>query len=361
MDARVPDNTSGTGSLLLRRALLAALVGTLAVLCVLVLRPFLAPIVWAVILAYVTWPWYRRLRVAFRTFNTAAASVMTLLVTALAIAPVLWLLMLMQHELVDAYRRLTVYLSQGPHDLPAGIRDIPWFGDWLQESLDRYATDPAALAREITTGLQRWRGEFGALLGGVSRNLGKLLIALMTLFFFYRDGDLLVRQIRNVEKRLFDVRLDRYVRAAGAMTRAVVYQLLITALAQGVIAGIGYWILGLEAPVVLGALTGLLSTAPPLGTAFIWVPAALGLMVAGHVWKGVLLLAWGSLLIHPTDNLLRAVLISSVTQVPFLLVMLGALGGLVAFGLVGVFVGPIVLGVASALWREWATDAERIH
>jgi predicted PurR-regulated permease PerM len=356
MDMRVPNGPSRADSLLLRRALLGLLAGLLGFLCLLVLQPFLSPILWAAILAYVTWPLYRRLRIPFRSFSTTAACVMTLLVVAVAIVPLFWLLVLIQHELVDAYGSLTSYLSQGPHTLPAAVRDIPWFGAWLQDDLNRYTSDPAALGREITDGLQRWRGQLGALLGGVSRNVGKVLVALLTLFFFYRDGDLLVRQIQRVGKRFFDDRLDRSVHAAGVMTRAVVYGLLISALAQGVIAGIGYWIFGLEAPAILGALTGLLSTAPLLGTAFIWAPLGVGLLLAGHTWKGILLLAWGTLLVHPTDNVLRPLLISSVTRVPFLLVMFGALGGLAAFGLVGVFVGPVLLGVASAVWREWATE-----
>jgi predicted PurR-regulated permease PerM len=356
MDMRVPDSQSGTGSLLLRRALFGLLLGILGLLCLLVLRPFLSPILWAAILAYVTWPLYCRLRIPFRRFNTIAASLMTLLVVAVAIAPLFWLLVLIQHELVDAYGSATTYLSQGPHTLPAAVRDIPWIGAWLQDGLNRYTSDPAALGREITDGLQRWRGQLGALLGGVGRNVAKLLVALLTLFFFYRDGDLLVRQIQRVGKRFFDDRLDRCAHAAGMMTRAVVYGLLTTALAQGVIAGIGYWIFGLAAPAILGALTGLLSTAPLLGTAFIWAPLGMGLVLAGHTWKGILLLAWGTLLVHPIDNVLRPLLISSVTRVPFLLVMFGVLGGLTAFGLVGVFVGPVLLGVASAVWREWAAE-----
>ncbi len=352
----LPDSHSRTGSLLLRRALLGLLLGLLGFLCLLVLRPFLSPILWAAILAYVTWPLYCRLRIPFRSFSTTAAWLMTLLVVAVAIVPLFWLLVLIQHELVDAYRSLTTYLSQGPHTLPAAVRDIPWLGAWLQESLNRYTSDPAALGREITGGLQHWKGQLAALLGGVGRNVGKLFVALLTLFFFYRDGDLLVRQIQRVGKRFFGDRLDRSVHAAGMMTRAVVHGLLITALAQGLIAGVGYWIFGLEAPAVLGALTGLLSTAPLLGTAFIWAPLGAGLVLAGHTSRGVLLLAWGTLLVHPVDNVLRPLFISSVTRVPFLLVMFGALGGLAAFGLVGVFVGPVLLAVASAIWYEWATE-----
>ena len=243
-----------------------------------------------------------------------------------------------------------------PMSCPPAIRNIPWFGSWLQDGLDRYAGDPATLSREIAWGVQRWKGELGALLGGLGRSVAKVFLALLTLFFLYRDGDALVRQMHRVGKRFFDDRLDRFIGAAGIMTRAVVYGLLITALAQGVIAGFGYRIFGLEAPALLGALTGLLSTAPLLGTAFVWIPLGVGLILAGHTWKGVLLLAWGFLLVHPTDNVLRPLLITSVTRVPFLLVMFGAFGGLIAFGLAGVFVGPILLGVASAVWLELAAE-----
>ena len=109
---------------------------------------------------------------------------------------------------------------------------------------------------------------------------------------------------------------------------------------------------------MLGVLTGLLSAAPLLGTAFVWAPIGVGLVLAGHTWKGILLLAWGVLLVHPIDNVLRPLFISSVTRVPFLLVMFGALGGLAAFGLVGVFVGPVVLGIASAVWQEWVAEKD---
>lgn len=356
MSAPIPDSTPAARSPLLRRSLLALLVGVLALLCLLVLRPFLAPMVWATILAYASWPLYRRFRVPFRKFTGTAAAAMTLLVMAVAVVPLFALLVLVQHELGDAYRAFTAYLSHGPYELPAVVREIPGFGAWLQDRLNRYTLDPAAVGRELADALPGWKLQFGAILGGVGRNVGRLFITLVSLFFFYRDGDSIVRQIRRVAGRFFDDRLDRYARAAGIMTRAVLYGLLITAVAQGVIAGIGYRVFGLPAPAVLGALTGLFSMAPLLGTAFIWAPVAAGILAAGHTWKGILLLAWGALLVHPIDNLLRPYLISNVTRVPFLLVMLGALGGLTAFGLVGVFIGPVILGVASAIWREWAAE-----
>lgn len=347
---------TGSDSVPWRRALLAVLGGVLALLCVLVLRPFLSSMLWAAILAYVTWPLYCRLPAALRRLPTVAATFMTLLVAALAVLPVFWLLVLIEHELLDAYRQFTLYLSQGPHTLPTPLRDIPWLGAAMQQALDRYASDPAALGREFTDALKDWRRELGAVIGGVGRDVGRLFVTLITLFFFYRDGDSLARQLRRVAERLFNDQLNRFAYSAGVMTRAVVFGLLVTAVAQGIIAGLGYRVFGLEAPAALGALTGLLSAAPILGTAFVWVPLAVGLIVAGQTWKGVLLLGWGALLVHPIDNLLRPLLISGATRVPFLLVMFGALGGLVAFGLVGLFVGPVLLAIASAVWREWAAE-----
>lgn len=138
------------------------------------------------------------------------------------------------------------------------------------------------------------------------------------------------------------------------MTRAVIYGFLVVALIQGVIAGIGYRIAAVNAPVLLGALTAMLSVLPLFGTALVWVPVAGWLLVSGDIWQGVFMLLWGMLMVHPIDNLLHPILISSSARAPFPVVFLGVLGGLAIFGLVGVVVGPVLLGSALVLWRQWA-------
>jgi predicted PurR-regulated permease PerM len=115
-------------------------------------------------------------------------------------------------------------------------------------------------------------------------------------------------------------------------------------------------VVGFKAPVLLGALTGALAIVPLFGTALVWVPAGIGLMLAGHLWNGLLLLGWGALLVHPTDNLLHAFLVSSATRLPLLLIALGLIGGLAAFGLVGLFLGPLLLGTAFEAWRQWTQE-----
>src|SRR5579883_2573779 len=183
------------------------------------------------------------------------------------------------------------------------------------------------------------------------------LLTLVLLFFLYRDGDIIAHDLGRAAKRLFRGGYVRYVRAAGAITRAVFFGIILSAAAQGLIAGIGYRLAGLSAPVLLGALTAALSVIPLVGTALVWVPIATGLLIVGAWGKGLFLLAWGTLLVHPTDNLLRPLLVSNAAGLPFLLVALGAIGGLTAFGLVGVFAGPVLLGLAMQRWRQW-TDGQ---
>jgi predicted PurR-regulated permease PerM len=158
--------------------------------------------------------------------------------------------------------------------------------------------------------------------------------------------------------RFFGDRLDPYVATMATMTRSVVYGLIVTAFAQGLVAGIGYAIVGISASILLGALTGLLSVVPMVGTGVVWGSLSVYLAVTGHLWKAVILAVWGLLLVHPTDNVLRPLLISNATRVPFLLVMFGVLGGMAAFELVGAFVGPIILAMGLAAWREWAMEEE---
>jgi predicted PurR-regulated permease PerM len=336
-----------------RRVLLAILLVALGLLCLAVLWPFVTPIVWAAILAYASWPLYRRLRGLMHGMQTVPALLMTLLLGGAVIVPVIWILTLVQRELNGAYQTLTRYLAAGPHTLPTFVTNIPWLGGQLQEWMDRYQADPTEVTQELSAYTLSWAKNIGGILSSVGRNVAQLTLTLLTLFFFLRDGATIARQADHVIKRFFAERIDRYLEIAGRMTRAVVYGLLITSLLQGVIAAVGYWIVGLSAPVLLGFLTGILSVVPMVGTAIVWVPVGVWLLSTSHVGQGVVILVWGAVLVYPADNVLRPILISSAVRVPFLLVMFGALGGLQAFGLMGLFIGPVLLATGLAIWREW--------
>ncbi len=336
--------------------MLCALVVAVGLACLWILRPFLSAIIWAVILAYTSWPLYQRLRRPFGRFKSSAAGAMTALLTCAVMLPVLWIGVLTADEVGVVYRAVAGYLAQPSHELPALVRGLPWLGEQLQQQVDRLAAEPPVLRDQVIKWIQTWSSELAAMAGGIGRNVGKLLTAMITVFFFYRDGDTLVLQTRRVIKRFFGNRIDPYLSTIATMTRAVVYGLVVTAFAQGLIAGVGYALLGIQGAALLGALTGLFSLLPVVGTLIVWGSLGVNLLMTGHVLKGLLLLAWGMVLVHPTDNVLRPLLISNATHVPFLIVMFGVVGGASAFGLVGAFLGPVLLAVALALWREWSAD-----
>jgi predicted PurR-regulated permease PerM len=274
------------------------------------------------------------------------------------ILPALWLFVLIAGELVSAYRSLEALLAEKTLVLPEIIRRIPWFGEQLQGQLDRVSAEPSGFATQITTWAQTWTSQITALAGGVGRSVGKLFLVMFAVFFLYRDGDSILVQLRRVVRRAFGNRLDGYVRTAGSMTRAVLFGFLITAFVQGLIAGIGYAILGIHGSVLLGAITGVLSFIPLIGTAVVWGSLGAYLLLTSHVAKGIILLLWGFLLVHPIDNVLRPLLISNATHVHFVVVMFGAIGGIAAWGLIGVFAGPVVLAIGLAIWREWAAEVD---
>jgi predicted PurR-regulated permease PerM len=149
---------------------------------------------------------------------------------------------------------------------------------------------------------------------------------------------------------------DGYLKAVGDTTSAVVSGMIVSALAQGLVAGIGYTIIGVGTPILLGAMTALTSLIPFLGAALIWGPIGVWLLLSDQFEAGLGMLAWGALVVNPTDNILKPLLISNATDIPLVIVLFGLLGGLVAFGMVGLFLGPLILTILLAIWREWLED-----
>jgi predicted PurR-regulated permease PerM len=339
----------------LRRLLVAALLAGLIILSFQVLQPFIVPLIWAGILVYVTWPLYQWVLRLFRGRRTLAALVVTIALTAAVIIPTVVLISVLRVELVKAYQQVAVLLSQGGPRLPEAVLKLPWIGDWLRELSQRMATDPRALGEELRQLVDRSFGEIATIVGGVGRNIAKILIAVLSLFFLYRDGQMLALQVARALEQVLGQRIHHYLTAVGQTVKAVVYGLVFAALAQGTLAGVGYWIAGVNAPVFLAALTTLAALIP-FAVPLVWGSVGLWLIAIGKTGAGIFLLLWGALLVSWVDNVVRPFVISSATRIPFLLVMFGVLGGLTAFGLVGLFIGPVILAVLIAVWREWLAE-----
>jgi predicted PurR-regulated permease PerM len=338
-----------------RRVILWLLIGGLLLLAYAVLQMFLVPVAWAAIMAYTTWPLHARLRRAIGGRAMLSASLMTALLSGALVLPLLWLIATLQAELANGYAAVSAYLANGPHRLPRALAALPGLGDWLQRNLDELSRHPDALRQQIQAWLAQQTGDLLGVLGGAGRNAAKLGFALVTVLFLFRDGESIVGQLRQALRGVMGSRADPYLDAVGSTTKAVVHGLVLSALAQGALAGLGYWAAGVHAPALLAVLTALVALVP-WGTPVVWVPIGAWLLMTGHVAAGVGLLLWGMLAVSWIDNLVRPLVISNASHAPFLLVMFGVIGGAAAFGLIGLFVGPVILAIATALWREWLGD-----
>jgi predicted PurR-regulated permease PerM len=342
--------------IILRRVILVVLFTALTVGSLVVLHPFIIPVAWAAVLAYTTWPLHLRLIRGCGGRTWAAAGLMTFLLIIAFVGPLFVFVLLMQSELHRAYEAVMAALQRGPLVLPPAIAKLPVVGGFLQSELDLASQDPAAFAQSLGEWATLRGGEVSLLLGGVGRNAAKFALSLITVFFLYCHGQSLVTQTRLVLHRAIGPRVDHYLAKVGATTRAVVFGLVLTALAQGTLAGLGYAVAGVAAPVLLGALTALLALLP-FGAPMVWLPISVWLLLTGEVAAGAGLMVWGFAVVSWVDNLIRPIVISNATDIPFLLVMFGVLGGLAAFGLIGVFLGPVLLAVMLAVWEEWLEEA----
>jgi len=325
--------------------------GGLLSLAFMVVRPFLASIAWAGVLAYASWPVAERIRLWCKGRDTLAASLTTLLAALTLILPLLWFIWLAQQELSNVYPALQSFLANPP-PVPEHLLGLPWMGDWLVQQQASLAAHPQGLTVAIKTWLAAHSNDLATLAGGVGKNLVKLIFVVVILFFFYRDGARILRELRHVLERFIGAQVRDYLYAAGTTTRAVVYGVLLTALVQSVVAGLGYWVAGLPSPVIFGVITFVLALIP-FGTPLAWGAAGLVLFMQGETAAAIGVWLWGVVVVSQLDNFLRPIFISSVSPIPFLFVLFGVLGGLLAFGLVGLFLGPIILAIIWAVWREW--------
>jgi predicted PurR-regulated permease PerM len=340
-----------------RRLLVAALILGIVLLTFSVLRPFVVPLIWGAILSYVSWPLQQRIVRAVRGRNGLAALLTTMLVTLAIVVPLAWLVLMVRVEAVNGYAKVQTFLASKP-SLPPALHDLPWIGAWAQNMLEQLSADPTAIREQLVMTLEQSSIEMSKLIGGVGRNVAKLFFAVLSMFFLLRDGPRLVREARAILEGILGPRVHDYLDAIGATTQAVVYALILGAIAQGTVAGIGYFFAGVEAPVLMGAITVLVALIP-FGAPIVWGSLSLWMLVNGHLGHGIFLLIWGLLVVSWVDNLVRPMVISNATRMPFLLVVFGVLGGVLAFGLVGLFIGPVLLAVSLAIWREWLEEHQQ--
>lgn len=326
-----------------------------------VLHGFLPVIAWALIAAYIMWPAYEWLQLKLHHQDTLSASVMTGAVTFILLLAFYWLVNVLQQEVTAIYQILTVNFTHFPKELPDGLKQIPWLGQYLQQYLDQLNNNEAGEKAKLVAWAKQGLGELGRIIGNIGKHIIQLALIVVALFFFFRDGQCALHQLRQGLSIFIGDDYKIYLQTAGNTTQAVVYGLVLAAFGQGLIAGIGYAIASVDAPVLLGVITALFALVPMAAT-LVWVPVGFGLILIGDYWQGIGLLLWGVLAISTVDNIIRPLVISGAGHIPFLVVLFGVFGGLSAFGAIGLFIGPVILSVLLTVWRTWLSQQQdKIH
>jgi predicted PurR-regulated permease PerM len=319
-----------------------------------ILEPFLAPILWALLLAFLLFPANRWLRAKLGGRLGAAAIFLTLAVFLGIVIPFTLITMAFVSQGSDLVARLSSlagrYRIARPSDLltlPAVRRGLEWIQDKVPVTTDQiqgWLLDglTTALQFVLASGRSVFLGALGVIVG--------LALTLFLLYFFFRDGDGFAARIIRLIPADED-RKRRLVEYLSSVTKAVVLGTLLTALIQGALVGIAFWGTNLSSPVVFGVLAGLFSLLPVGGTAFVWLPGAIVLAGQGRWGAAIFLTLWGLLIVGTADNFLRPLLISGRAQISTLPVFLGVIGGLAAFGAIGLFLGPLLIALALALLR----------
>ncbi len=339
-----------------RHRLIEPLFGVLAVSllvigCFFVLRPFLSALMWAVILCYATWPAYRWLEVKLRGRATLAAIVMTLTVTSILVLPFVVVGLTLAENVSEWSQAIKDWLARGLPALPQWIAELPFVGAEIATRWNAVGSEDG-LEAVSSGGLVPLRNAAIAGGGVLLRGTFELAFSVFIAFFVFRSGAELALGLRQTLTRLIGARARQFIAVAGGTIQGVVYGILGTALAQGVLAGIGFSIVQVPGALFLGLLTFFMSLIP-MGPPFVWVPAVVWLVAQQRYGAAIFMGIWGMFVISGIDNIVKPYLISRGSKLPFILVFLGVIGGIAAFGFLGVFLGPVLLAVGYTLLLAW--------
>lgn len=329
-----------------------AAVVLLAIGCLVVLLPFLGAVLAAAILCFSTWPIYSYVERKVGGRRWLASLIMTLLIIVVLVLPLTLIALTLRDDVPHLIENVREILEGGLPQPPSWVKSIPLFGDqvdagWrelaesrekLSAALKRFAV-PARQAL-VATGLIIAEGA-----------LQFILIAFIA-YFFYRDGLVLVEALRNAMSRVAGDLTERLMGVIGGTITGVVYGIVGTGLAQALAALIGFWIAGVPGAVMLASLVFILSIVPA-GPPLIWIGATIWLVYHDQPGWAVFMALWGFFIVSGIDNVVKPLLISRGASLPFVLVLLGVLGGVLAFGFVGIFLGPTLLAVGFNLVRRW--------
>lgn len=319
----------------------------LGVLSIKIIIPFIKPALWALIAVLITWPIFNFIKRRSGLGTGWVAFFMTILLAVSILVAIVPLSVELSREAQDAFKASS---SINWESIEKEVSKLPFVGDRIV-AVEKSVRDGSG------TDYLKQNGEkvisvVGLGVKGASQIISTLFLMIFFSFFLYRDGPSLAAKLKVTLLYIAGPQGVGLVDTASTTVRGAVYGAIVTALAQGIIAGIGYWMFGAPTPILLGCATFIFSFLP-FGAPMIYLPVALYLISTGEDWySGLFLIAWGVSLVSTADNILRPYFISQATNMSLLPVFIGVLGGVIAFGMIGVFLGPVVIAIILSILSE---------
>jgi predicted PurR-regulated permease PerM len=330
------------------------LLALIAIGCLVVLAPFFSAILWAIVLALATWPLFQRINRAVNGRTVLAATVITLLLGVVIVFPLVLVILSLEENVHRFAGLVREMIAEGLPPPPGWLSSVPVLGPAVLDRWEHLLEDRTVMVAEVSRVVEAgrlWLLQMGLTAG---KGLLHLLLSILITFVLYLNGEAVVARLRSGAQRLAGSEAERLLRVAHRTMAGVIYGVLGTALIQAGLIGVGMWVAGVPAVVVLGVLLFFLSLLPiaPL----LLVAMVVGWLFAqGAVAPGIALFVWSVAVGLLTESVLKPYLVSHIGgTLPLILILLGMLGGATVFGLLGLFIGPTLLAVGFTLLAEWS-------
>ncbi|QRZ15942.1 AI-2E family transporter [Paracoccus methylovorus] len=319
---------------------------------------FLVPVLAAMVIALASWPLRNRAAYQLNLGRTGAATALVLVLVCFLLIPIAMALIYAFRELRDWINWAILVNSSGA-SAPEWMINLPQIGDWLNENWQIYIGRPGGISEivQLVSGSNIGAIYRGAVTAGtLAFHLAlTLLFMLITLFVLYRDGDKFVAQIDQVGRRILPDRWSRLSRVVPATISSTVTGMTLIAIGEGVVLGVAYWLAGVPSPVTFGVITGFMALIPG-GAPLSFTLVSIYLVASGSPVAGTALFIWGTCELFVVDKTIRPVLVGGPVKLPFLPTFFGLIGGVKTMGIVGLFVGPVLMALLVSIWREWQRE-----
>lgn len=322
------------------------------------LRGFLVPVLAALIIALASWSLYQRLLRRCGGREALAASLALGIVVLVLVIPLSLALSFAVQE-ASGFIRWALAANRDGVPVPLWLLELPLAGEWLARHWATYLGEPHALGELVEMVSGEHLGNIYRMLlsatGDVFRLLLTVLFMLIVLFFVYKDGALIRTQLDVVGERVLPGRWQRFSRMVPATINSTVTGMGLIALGEGVVLGVAYWVAGVPSPVLLGVVTGFMALIPG-GAPLSFTLVSIYLAGSGQAMAGLGLFIWGAVELFIVDKTLRPRLVGGPVKLPFLPTFFGLVGGVQTMGFVGLFIGPVLMALLVAIWREWTLE-----